>query len=103
MLKNTIRELNLNNKSMILFKDGLDWIKENNLSDFDLIFLDPPFNENHEKKVLDILEKKHNLKSSCKIYVEFSKFTEFKIPNSFTICKEKTLGDVKALLLKNDY
>ena len=66
---------------MILFKDGLAWIKENNLSDFDLIFLDPPFNENYEKKVLDILKKKQNLKSSCKIYVEFSKFTKVEIPD----------------------
>ena len=102
MLKNSIHELNLNDKSMILFKDGLAWIKENNLSDFDLIFLDPPFNENYEKKVLDILKKKQNLKSSCKIYIEFSKFTKVEIPDSFTISKEKTLGDVKALLLNND-
>ena len=102
MLKNSIHELNINDKSMILFKDGLAWIKENNLSDFDLIFLDPPFNENYEKKVLDILKKKQNLKSSCKIYVEFSKFTKVEIPDSFTISKEKTLGDVKALLLNND-
>ena len=102
MLKNSVHELNMNDKSMILFKDGLAWIKENNLSDFDLIFLDPPFNENYEKKVLDILKKKQNLKSSCKIYVEFSKFTKVEIPDSFTISKEKTLGDVKALLLNND-
>ena len=102
MLKILFMNLILNDKSMILFKDGLAWIKENNLSDFDLIFLDPPFNENYEKKVLDILKKKQNLKSSCKIYVEFSKFTKVEIPDSFTISKEKTLGDVKALLLNND-
>ena len=102
ILKNTIRELKLNNKSIILFKDASTWIKENNLSSFDLIFLDPPFNENLEKKVLDILKKRQNLKSSCKIYVEFSKFTKVEIPDSLTISKEKTLGDVKALLLNND-
>ena len=102
ILKNTIRELKLNNKSIILFKDASTWIKENNLSSFDLIFLDPPFNENLEKKVLDILKKRQNLKSSCKIYVEFSKFTKIEIPDSFTIYKEKTLGDVKAYLLKYD-
>ena len=48
------------------------------------------------------MKKKQNLKSSCKIYIEFSKFTEVEIPDSFTIIKEKTLGDVKALLLNND-
>ena len=45
-IKNSISELNLKNYSMVLFKDGLNWIKENDLSMFDLILLDPPFNKN---------------------------------------------------------
>ena len=52
--------------------------------------------------VLEILHKNKNLKPSCKIYIEFSKFTEVDIPNSFKIYKEKTIGDVKAVLLEND-
>ena len=40
-----------------------------------------------------------NLKSSCKIYLEYSKFTDLVIPDSVTILKEKSVGDVKALLL----
>ena len=83
-----------------MFKNGLSWLNENDLSNFDLIFLDPPFNQNYEKKVLDILDKNKSLKSSCKIYIEFSKFDEIKLPDSFTVHKEKIIGDVKALLLK---
>lgn len=101
-LKNSILELNLKNLSMLLFKDGLSWIKENDLSKFDLIFADPPFSQNFEKKVLDTLYKNQSLKSSCKIYIEFSKFIDMNIPDSFTIYKEKIIGDVKALLLKNE-
>jgi 16S rRNA (guanine966-N2)-methyltransferase len=101
-LKKSISELNLKNQSMLLFKDGLSWIKKNDLSNFDLILLDPPFNQDYEKKVLEVINKNQNLKSSCKIYIEFSKFTNIDIPNSFKICKEKTIGDVKALLLEND-
>ena len=87
---------------MILFKNGLAWIKENDLSDFDLIFIDPPFNQGYEKKVLELVNKNQNLKSSCKIYVEFSKFIDIDIPDSFKIYKEKIIGDVRALLLKNE-
>ena len=101
-LKECISELDLEKKSKVLFKNGLSWINENDLSNFDLIFLDPPFNQNYEKKVLDILDKNKSLKSSCKIYIEFSKFDEIKLPDSFKIFKEKTIGDVKAFLLKND-
>ena len=34
-LKRSISDLKLKNNSMILFKDGLSWIKDNNLSEFD--------------------------------------------------------------------
>ena len=101
-LKKAIFELDLKDSSVLLFKDGLSWIKNNDLSGFDLLLLDPPFNYDYEKKVLEILHKNKNLKSSCKIYIEFSKFTEVDIPNSFKIYKEKTIGDVKAVLLEND-
>ena len=101
-LKKSISELNLNNQSMLLFKDGLSWIVGNDLSDIDLILLDPPFNQDYEKKVLEFFHNNQNLKSSCKIYIEFSKFTNIDVPNSFKISKEKTIGDVKALLLKYD-
>ena len=99
-IKNSISELNLKNYSMVLFKDGLNWIKENDLSMFDLILLDPPFNKNYEIKALEIFYKNKNLKSSCKIYIEFSKFFEFELPDSFEVLKEKIVGDVKVLLVK---
>ena len=47
-----------------------------------------------------MLCKNKNLKSSCKIYIEFSKFSEIELPKSFEILKEKIIGDVKALLVK---
>ena len=62
ILKNTIRELKLNNKSIILFKDASTWIKENNLSSFDLIFLDPP--------LMKILKSfRHTEKKTIKIFM----------------------------------
>ena len=100
VIKKSISELDLKNQSMILFKNGLAWIRENDLSDFDLIFLDPPFNQGYEKKVLELVNKNQNLKSSCKIYIEFSKFFEFELPDSFEVLKEKIVGDVKVLLVK---
>ena len=41
-IKSLIKELGIDNKSMVLFKDCMKWIKLNDLSKFDLIFLDPP-------------------------------------------------------------
>ena len=39
---------------------------------------------------------------SCKIYLEFSKFSSFQIPETFSVLKEKNVGDVRALFLKYD-
>jgi 16S rRNA (guanine966-N2)-methyltransferase len=99
-LKECISKFNLMDQSMLLFRDGLSWIKENDLSIFDLILLDPPFNQDYEKKILELLYMNKNLKSSCKIYIEYSKFSDIELPDSFEIIKEKIIGDVKALLIK---
>lgn len=99
LLKNSIKELGLEKNSKVLFKNGINWIKENDLSNIDLIFADPPFNQDIEKNILEIFNKNENLKLSCKIYIEFNKFTKIDLPNSFKIIKDKMIGDVRALLI----
>ena len=78
-------------------------IKDNDLSNIDLIFADPPFNQDIEKKILEIFHKNENLKLSCKIYIEFNKFTKIDLPNSFKIIKDKMIGDVRALLISKKW
>ena len=87
---------------MILFKDCLGWIKKSDLSIFDLIFLDPPFNKDLEGRTLQILSNNKSLRPSCKIYLEHNKFSTIEIPSSLKILKEKILGDVRAILLRNE-
>ena len=104
LLRNSIKELGLEKNSKVIFKNGINWIKDNDLSNIDLIFADPPFNQDIEKKILEIFHKNENLKLSCKIYIEFNKFTKIDVPNSFKIIKDKMIGDVRALLIsKNDF
>ena len=98
-MRNSIKELGLEKNSKVLFKNGINWIKDNDLSNIDLIFADPPFNQEIEKKILEIFHKNENLKLSCKIYIEFNKFTKIDLPNSFKIIKDKMIGDVRALLI----
>jgi len=44
--------------------------------------------------------KKNELKKSCKIYIEYSKFVDLELPNTVNVIKEKKLGDVRALLIE---
>ena len=55
-LSKILISLDLKEQTKVYFKDAKTWIKNNDLSDFDLIFLDPPFGENYELKILmDVL------------------------------------------------
>ena len=101
-IKSAVQKFKIDEESMILFKDCISWIKKNDLSRFDLIFLDAPFGEELEKKTLRTLTNNKSLKPSCKIYLEHSKFSIIEIPISLKVLKEKNIGDVKALLLSNE-
>ena len=101
-LSTNIKNLGIKDKCKIFFKDAFSWIKNYDLSEIDIIFLDPPFNKGYEIKILNQLLKKTNLKSSCKIYLEYSKYNDLEIPKEFNVIKQKDVGDVKALLLMKD-
>ena len=66
------------------------WISKNDLSNFDLIIIDPPFNMQLEEKILKKIISKNELKKSCKYIWEFSKFSEIEVPSRLKILKEKT-------------
>ena len=100
VLTKNIKLLDIKDKSKVIFKDAFKWIKKNNLSNIDLILLDPPFNQEYEIKLLKLLSRKNDMKPSCKIYLEHSKFTEVEVPEDFEILKNKVVGDVRALLLE---
>ena len=102
ILTRNIKLLDIKDKSKVIFKDAFEWIKKNDLSYYDLILLDPPFDQEYELKLLKLLSRKNDVKPSCKIYLEHSKFTMVEIPEEFRILKDKNVGDVRALLLKKN-
>ena len=101
-LSTILKSLGIRDKCKIFFKDAFSWLKNYDLSEVDIIFLDPPFNKDYETKILNQLFKKKDLKPSCKIYLEYSKYNDIEIPKGFIVLKEKDVGDVKALLLVKD-
>ena len=59
---------------------------------YTIILSETTFTKNiniYYEKLDNLHLKNENLKLSCKIYIEFNKFTEIYIPNSFNIIKYK--------------
>ena len=71
----------------------LDWVKNNSTqTKYDLIFIDPPFNESLIDNLLTEILEKRLLSKGGKIYFEFEKKLDLKIPKSLKMKKKKSLG-----------
>ncbi len=71
----------------------LDWVKNyKSDSKYDLIFIDPPFNNNLIDDLLKNILNKNLLSKGGKIYFEFEKNFNLKIPESLSLKKEKSMG-----------
>ena len=81
----------------IVCQDALS-IAEENLGNFDLIFLDPPFNHGYVEKCCQMIIENSLLKSDGVIYIESEK--NLKIPSSFIINKIVQTGQVQSVLAK---
>ena len=82
----------------------LDWVKNyKSKTKYDLIFIDPPFNKNLIDDLLSSILNKDLLSKSGKIYFEYEKKLELKIPDSLSLKKEKNLGRKKYVLAEVIY
>tara|TARA_B100001559_G_scaffold5561_1_gene4874 strand:+ start:3797 stop:4378 length:582 start_codon:yes stop_codon:yes gene_type:complete len=79
----------------------LDWVQNNSSkTKYDLIFIDPPFNKNLINNLLSNILKRELLSESGKIYFEFEKKLDLKIPESLSLKKKKNLGRKSYVLVE---
>ena len=64
---------------------------------YDLVFVDPPFNQALVPPVLDALSQGTRLSDDALVYVEQS--TTEPVPAGYEVFRDKTFGDARALLL----
>jgi 16S rRNA (guanine966-N2)-methyltransferase len=77
----------------------LNWVKSyKSDTKYDLIFIDPPFNKNLIDDLLNNILNKNLLSNSGKIYFEYEKNLNLKIPESLSLKKAKNLGRKRYVL-----
>lgn len=73
-------------------KNAIEWLESNN-KQYDIVFIDPPFNKGIVEECLNKL--KPQLKENALIYLEMGKKEPLPtLPDNWTVIKEKTAGDV---------
>jgi 16S rRNA (guanine966-N2)-methyltransferase len=84
--------------------DCLEWVQKNSSkAKYDLIFIDPPFNKNLIDNLLSNILRRELLSESGKIYFEFEKKLDLKIPESLDLKKKKSLGGKSYVLAEITY
>jgi 16S rRNA (guanine966-N2)-methyltransferase len=82
-------------KSVSLFnRDALQWLKSNRET-FDILFLDPPFNQQILQPVIDLLSGSRHLVAGAKIYIEQDVHEASpNFPEKWKTLREKKAGQV---------
>jgi len=85
----------------ILNQDTLEAIAKLDPDDtFDIVFCDPPFNQELMEPLIQAINNSTLLSENAKLYIETEKsLTQLQIPTNWSLLKEKTAGDVRYRLI----
>ncbi len=79
--------------------DVLEWLGRSTTTKYDLIFMDPPFNQNFIEPACRLLTTNGYLKQGCRIYLEAeTSLQPLPVPDSWQIIKHKKAGQVQYCL-----
>jgi 16S rRNA (guanine966-N2)-methyltransferase len=93
------KKLNIKSQVKIINANAMALNFESINESYDLIFLDPPFNQGLVKKALDIISKYNLLKERGCLYIECEKDLDLEsISTDFSKLKESKSGEAKYYL-----
>ncbi len=99
ILEKNIEKLKLKNKTKIFSNDVFTLIEKQNIfvSQFHLIFCDPPFKNTNIEKLIKLIFNRNLLKKNGIIILHRNKNTEEKLPDYFKILDERMYGMSKII------
>jgi 16S rRNA (guanine966-N2)-methyltransferase len=81
--------------------DALEWLVSCDPASADIVFIDPPFDSGLETRTMELLDERGCVRPGGLVYVETARSSLPLNPGpGWEIAKEKTLGEVRMLLLK---
>jgi len=93
-LQENLTALHIDN-AQVIQTDSISYLQQTANQTFDVVFVDPPFNQNLVTPCCEALEKNGYLTDNALIYVEIeSKATQVTLPANWKLLKEKSTGQV---------
>lgn len=99
-LKDNVKTLNTSD-AQVVQTDALNWLAQCD-QQFDLIFLDPPFNKGLLPKCLELIESQNLLSKNAWVYIESEQdLNKLNLPSSWRLHRDKKAGQVRLCLYQN--
>jgi len=94
-LQTNLNTLKIDN-AQIIQTDSLQYLMQTATTKYDVVFIDPPFNQGLAQPCIDQLASQDHLADQCLIYVEVENtLNTIKFPEGWSLLKEKTSGQVR--------
>ncbi len=85
----------------VIENDALQWLQSCPAQSLDIAFVDPPFGLQLERQALDLLRSRDCIRPGGLVYIEIARDAAGIIAGpAWEIAREKTVGEVRLLLLK---
>jgi len=86
--------------AVLVHGDATQYLASDELPNFDIVFLDPPFADNRLRELCRLLQASSCLGKNAKIYVEQDSAADaVSLPDGWTTIHEKTAGNVRYSLV----
>lgn len=83
-------------KAQVINTDTLSFLSNaNSVVPFDVVFIDPPFQQNLWQQTIDLLEQQKLLSEGCVIYVESGIEDQYEVPANWKLHRDKTTAKVR--------
>lgn len=100
-LQQTVVQLQATADTTVVRVNAVEWLAHQPVQPFDIVFLDPPFQENLWQATLDQLKQRNWIHAESVIYVEFPSTVELtEALRGWQVLKQKQMGKVKVMLIK---
>ncbi|TEW52464.1 16S rRNA (guanine(966)-N(2))-methyltransferase RsmD [Psychromonas algicola] len=94
-LQTNLNTLKIDN-AQIIQTDSLQYLMQTATIKYDVVFIDPPFNQGLAQPCIDQLASQDHLADQCLIYVEVENtLNTIEFPEGWSLLKEKTSGQVR--------
>lgn len=104
-IQENLRFTRLSDNATLLKQDVLSALSGIHEKEADIIFMDPPYNYDYEKQILDHLQTMPYVTENTLIVIEASKQTDFSYADAsgFTVTKEKCYKTNKHVFMEKKY